>query len=218
MYQTRNTKQRMNSGFTLRLAIIFSLVAHFLLLWPGSATHIPDGGDHGVTRLDGRLAVAPLALPALATTPRVVESVERLRRAVPPAPTFRSRPADTSPVAALTTIPSQAAEKPESSVASSDAEGLRSYRLTLARQARKVWIYPPQALAEKWEGTAEVRIDIQPGGRLLDTRLERSSGHVVLDAAALKMIAAAAAVAVLPEDLRGHPLSIVLPVRFSLGE
>ncbi len=99
-----------------------------------------------------------------------------------------------------------------------DAEGLRSYRLALAQQARKVWIYPPQALAEKWEGTAEVRIEFQSGGRLLNTGLERSSGHEVLDAAALKMIAAAATGVVLPEILREHPLSIVLPVRFSLGE
>jgi protein TonB len=93
-------------------------------------------------------------------------------------------------------------------------DGLRSYRLALASQARRFKSYPPQAVASGWQGTAEVRLDIGGEGRQPEVHLQRSSGRDQLDQAALAMISAAAEYAVLPETLRGKKFAVVLPVVF----
>jgi protein TonB len=48
--------------------------------------------------------------------------------------------------------------------------------------------------------------------------LARSSGHEILDQAALEMLRQAAARAVLPESLRGQSFAVLLPVVFEVKE
>ncbi len=99
-----------------------------------------------------------------------------------------------------------------------DADALRGYRMALALQARRLKRYPPQAMAAGWQGTAEVRIAVGPGGRAQVTELARSSGHELLDRAALGMIESAVQRAVVPAALQAHAFAVVLPVVFSLEE
>lgn len=97
-------------------------------------------------------------------------------------------------------------------------DGLRGYRLAVAGQARRFKRYPAQALASGWEGSAEVRLEVGGDGRAHAATLSRSSGHELLDRAALAMIDAGAERARVPESLRGRAFAIVLPVVFNLGE
>ena len=102
-------------------------------------------------------------------------------------------------------------------LASLDADGLRRYRLALARETRRAWVYPQQALMHKLEGTTEIRLELLAGGRFAAARIEKSSGHTALDDAALKIITSAANAAPVPNSLLGEPVSILLPVVFSIG-
>ena len=70
--------------------------------------------------------------------------------------------------------------------------------------------YPAEAIAQGLEGEADVLLVIDPSGQVVATRLEASSGHPSLDAAALR---AARALRSLPADA---PRETVLPIRFRL--
>lgn len=96
-------------------------------------------------------------------------------------------------------------------------DGLRGYRLAVAGQARRYKRYPAQALASGWEGSADIRLEVGGDGRAQAATLSRSSGHELLDRAALAMIDAGAERARVPESLRGRAFAIVLPVVFNLG-
>ena len=70
--------------------------------------------------------------------------------------------------------------------------------------------YPKAAILQGLEGTAEVMIFLDAEGKVLAARLEATSGHAILDEAALKV---ARALKTLP---RGAPTEIVLPIVFRL--
>ena len=97
-----------------------------------------------------------------------------------------------------------------------DADGLRQYRLALAREARRFKRYPERALLAGIGGTAEVRVE-QAAGALPVARLAHSSGDEALDAAALNMMREAAPRTLIPEPLRGRSFSVSLPVIFDAG-
>lgn len=94
-----------------------------------------------------------------------------------------------------------------------DADGLRQYRLALAREARRFKRYPERALLAGIGGTAEVRVE-QAAGALPVARLAHSSGDEALDAAALNMMREATPRTLIPEPLRGRSFSVSLPVIF----
>lgn len=71
-------------------------------------------------------------------------------------------------------------------------------------------LYPPEAVAAGLQGEVRVRITLDAVGAVADARIARSSGHAVLDAAALR---AAYALGRLPGAPAGEA---VLPVIFRL--
>lgn len=95
-----------------------------------------------------------------------------------------------------------------------DVEGMRQYRLVLAREARHHKRYPPEAMARGLGGTVEVRVAVAGGGVPQAVQLARSSGNGQLDEAALDMMRKAAFLALVPEPLRGRPFAVSLPVVF----
>lgn len=98
-----------------------------------------------------------------------------------------------------------------------DVASLRLYRLALASEARRFRHYPEAAKRAGLTGTAEVRV-ASGLGAVRPPELVRSSGHALLDAAALEMVSAAAQRVAVPEGLRGHDFSVVLPVVFNVRE
>jgi protein TonB len=99
-----------------------------------------------------------------------------------------------------------------------DAEGLRAYRIDLARSARAHKRYPVLARERGWTGTAEVRVAVSAEGRARQVLLARSSGHELLDREALAMLSRAAAASPVPESLRGREFAVSLAVTFDLDE
>lgn len=99
-----------------------------------------------------------------------------------------------------------------------DADGIRAYRIDLARGARAHKRYPGIAQERGWAGTAEIRVAVSREGRLRQILLGRSSGHDVLDREAVEMMSRAAAAAPVPESLRGREFAVSMPVVFALDE
>ncbi len=99
-----------------------------------------------------------------------------------------------------------------------DADGIRAYRIGLAREARAYKQYPSLARERGWKGTAEVRVDVSQDGQPRQILLARSSGHDILDREAVHLMSRAAASAALPESLRGRAFAVRLPVVFDIPE
>jgi periplasmic protein TonB len=99
-----------------------------------------------------------------------------------------------------------------------DADGLRSYRLALAREAKRHKRFPTRAIEAGWVGTTELRVSVSADGMAPTVRLEKSSGHDALDEAALDMLRDALPTTPVPPSLRGRAFVVNLPVVFELPE
>jgi len=69
--------------------------------------------------------------------------------------------------------------------------------------------YPPEAVAKGIEGETILMLRYDPDGTLLDAKIARSSGHAILDQAALRAVRAT------PRIGEG-PREVLLPVTFAL--
>ena len=107
------------------------------------------------------------------------------------------------------------AEHP-AAVAGPDADGLRQYRLSLASATRRFKRYPALALDSGLTGRAEVQVVVAANGLAEPPQLASSSGHELLDQAALEMISRAVQLTRLPQQLRGQAFAFKLPVLFEL--
>lgn len=238
---------RIWGGFFLQ-ALVLSLLGHGVVLgalssWSegGLEAVLP------AVPLQGRLVAAPPSAPAVAARPavkpepvppaprEVVEVPQPARpqppapvAAVPPAPTFVSASSRSAgPVATeadgeaarhVLRVPGNAAPVVARHDPGPDAAGLRQYRLTLAGEARRLRSYPESARRAGLSGTAEVRVTVEAGVAVRRADLTRSSGHALLDRAAVDMLREAASRAAVPDALRGLSFAVLLPVVFEVEE
>ncbi len=219
MYQSPAANQRMKIGVSLRRALIWSLAAHvFILVLTRNDAEFEGSGVKQVisTTISTKPVVSPPSTPATPLpAPLVAAKSDNVTVPVIRQPRKDAESPKREEAIALVNEPS--ASPLPSRAAAPDAEGLRNYRLTLAREARRVWRYPQQALDQQWQGTTDIRIELLPGGRLLSARVEKSSGFPLLDEAAQLMMSNAAASAQVPASLAGDSLSVLVPVKFSLA-
>jgi protein TonB len=232
----------------LRYAIVASLLLHLLILWPASLRVLTKDTPlllQATLRLMPQAPAEqvppkspPRALPPAPTfapsvpkpESRVLEQPTPLSVPHPPAalaePVLKPIP-EAGPVTAglaATSVPAVAGGSAggslmtDANASGEAADGLRGYRLALATQARRFKRYPPQAMARGWTGTADIRVEVGSDGAPHAATVVRSSGHELLDGAALAMIDAGALRARLPESLRGKPFAVVLPVVFNLDD
>jgi protein TonB len=162
-----------------------------------------------------RPAIAPVE-PAPAPTPEPAKS------APPPAkPVKPAKPAKPATAASAASVAEQAAQGPKLGNAgaggvSADERGkasLSDYRSKVAARLRRARSYPAAARAENLTGTATVTFTINTGGGVGRASLAKSSGHRILDQAALDMVARAAPFPPLPAGA-GNSITITVPVRF----
>lgn len=223
----------------LRFALVASVLLHLLLLWP---TNLRPPGIEGTPALHAALRTlpAPDPIPPAKPLPRAAPLGPAPERPAAPfleQPRVVSVPQISSPAAEKSAPPSSATPTadvrmppaiaveagvatPLSEAGASGAalDGLRGYRLSVASQARRFKRYPPQATVAGWAGTTEVRLEVGLDGLPRAATVVRSSGHELLDQAALAMIDAGAQRARLPESLRGRAFAVVLPVVFNLED
>jgi len=82
----------------------------------------------------------------------------------------------------------------------------------LARHKR----YPHYARARHMTGTVAIRIAINRQGEVIESSIEQSSGHRILDDATLRMLERASPLPKPPDSVDERQLSMIIPVRFSL--
>ncbi len=215
----------------LLAGLTVSVLFHSLLLWPVAVPRLPGRAEPAPLAATLRPAALPEALPAAPPTPPREAAPAPRRAAVPQ----RAAAAVAEPLSAAVGVPSPVAPAPATAGESApsapaagaatfaeevapDAEGMRRYRIGLAREARGHRRYPPLALERGWTGTAEVEVGVSRQGRARGVLLARSSGHDILDREALAMMSLAAAAVVPPESLRGREFSVRLPVVFDLED
>jgi protein TonB len=217
-------------------AFAISLLLHVFLLWPALSAW-RDAVPAAPLMASLRPMTVPGALATSATVSKPVtagksEKAAKQTLAQPlaiPDASAEMRPA--VPSFLTETIPARSSEAPVSAAAAQptisaalptsdgiDADGLRSYRLALAREARRFKRYPSQAVDAQWSGTAELRVTVQADGVAMAAELTKSSGHAALDDAALDMLRHALPVTPVPVVLRGRAFAVNLPVMFELPD
>jgi protein TonB len=183
-------------------ALALSLVLHALLFAAGSWLYHPVR----------RALAAPVA--QLDVTLR---SRDALAKSQPPLfldesvqPDARA-PAPVRPVRAPLAHVGHAANTSRTAVAVDSGAALvgEAARQANAQMAREL-LYPPEAIARGLEGQALVLLFLDASGNAIAARLEASSGHALLDDAAVR---AARTLRALPDSA---PREALLPVRFRL--
>lgn len=91
------------------------------------------------------------------------------------------------------------------------------WQRTLTGRVAQLQAYPPQAMAEEQSGTVMVGLIVLRDGRLEKASIRRSSGHEILDAAALSTVWKAQPFPALP-CVAPSRVHFSLPVRFLLAE
>ncbi len=229
----------------LRYAIAASVLLHILVLWPGAvrvltkdtpsvlqatlrrppqppAELVPPAPARAIARPQSELAPTPAPpepKPASSVLERPTPSSVPQTVAAPAVPVLQAAPRpESAPTAASVSSTAGGSLVTEANASGEAVDGLRGYRLAVATQAKRFKRYPAQAMASGWEGSADIRVDVGSDGRPRPAAVVRSSGHELLDRAALAMIDAGALRARLPESLRGKSFAVVLPVVFNLDD
>lgn len=99
----------------------------------------------------------------------------------------------------------------------SNTQMLSRYEQLVSLWIQKFKLYPEAARADFLRGEALVRIRIDRRGNIRDYVLERSTGHEILDRAAVDMIRRANPVPAVPNDYpAGETFEFLIPVNFQL--
>jgi protein TonB len=76
--------------------------------------------------------------------------------------------------------------------------------------------YPRAARLRREEGTVLLHFTIDRGGRLLDWRIERGSGHAALDREVAAMLGRSAPLPAMPAEMPQNRLELTVPVQLHL--
>lgn len=176
-------------------AFALSLTLHAVTLLLPSPWQKPSARDVAISILTARLEVRepePPPKPEVTEEPVIKSKVEEPMTAEITKPRPKPRPKE-RPV-----------EKKPEPLAGQQLDD------ALAQLADKL-LYPPEAIRQGLQGETVVLLDVGEGGRIVSALVASSSGHAVLDQAALRAVRQ---VGSLSPMLAGR--SILLPVRFRL--
>jgi protein TonB len=189
MFELRNPIVFADAGhLRLATACLLSLLFHAAILGAGSLITLRPGRAHPPPPLQAKL-IPPQPLPS----PPALLIPETPQPPVRPDPTPRPTP---KPL-------------PPSRPARTGFTAVDAAKMALQQIAERPF-YPEEAITLGLEGEALVRLFLDESGNAITARLEHSSGHAILDEAAVR---AARTVHSLPA---GTPTEILLPVRFRL--
>jgi protein TonB len=147
--------------------------------------------------------VPPPKPPAVKPPPKPRPVVQRA------APTPTEAPSTEAATTAATTTATASASRATAVVTTSWQGRLQAH---LARFKQ----YPADARMSHQEGTPVVRFTMTRSGKVLNYRLENSSGHDSLDREALALIERAQPLPQLPDEIPNVTIELVLPLRFQL--
>jgi len=113
----------------------------------------------------------------------------------------------------------------QTTTASAAAHTTRSEPALLARKNITVYLqktvaanfhYPVLARRQGWQGKVRLAMHIEANGKLSSIRVQQSSGHGILDQAAMQTLQTIKHIPEAVSWLQGHALDIVLPVEYRL--
>jgi protein TonB len=112
-----------------------------------------------------------------------------------------------------------AALAPQAAAQSQAAEAFKAWKLRVTQHmAVRKKRYPPVSIARREQGSVEVAFTIDRRGRLISSRIARSSGFAALDNAALELVRQAQPLPLPPAGLSLPPhVNFTLPVNYRFG-
>jgi protein TonB len=168
---------------------------------------------------------APVARPEpVARKPRPVERAPRppaprqaaeVQREPVPLASQEPAPPHAEPAPPILTRPPEPAQA-SVAIAPPSLDLLAGYGSTVSRLLARHREYPRIAAMRGWEGTVTMRLRVGATGRLLEAKVDSTSGHAVLDTQALDMVKRVAELPPPPEGLRGREFAVLVPVVFRL--
>lgn len=215
----------------MRQALIFSALLHVLLL-AILRTDYPVGSESGRKR-------GPLLVATLVEAPVEKASVDKRSTSVltrTKVGSIRQTTGDSRKLFRLTagkqsplpnlhvegSTPSGDRDRGDNTssfqVATSDPEGIREYRLLLARTARQFKNFPALATQFRWQGEVVLAISKPLGAGVPTVSIATGSGQAPIDEQAVVLMTQAVRAASLPDSLQGEKFFILLPVHYHIEE
>lgn len=149
--------------------------------------------------------------PKAAPPPKPVETA-----AVAPTPVHTPPPAVAGSQGKAGTKDAKETGSGDNSQGGGQAGAAADYMSVLQAWLEKHKEYPRSARLRRIEGAVLLYFSIDRDGRLLAYRIERSSGHRMLDTETIAMINRAQPLPPIPNDMSRDKLEVVVPVQFSL--
>jgi protein TonB len=163
--------------------------------------------------------------PVVQSTPVVESAVEPAQEASQPVQQAQAVETQSAPSSSAATASSgQAANAPVgnatdtrnstggAAVSAPSPNYIAKLRLWLERHKD----YPKLARRKRMQGVVLLYFRVGRDGSVMAQEIREDSGHVLLDEAALEMLARATPLPAFPQDMQGDYLDVVLPVEYSL--
>ena len=188
-------------------SLALSLALHALVIAAIAQLALPNPRHAKSAPADLKVSLRePRAVPETPAPPTLLLPQEAPRNANAAAPQRASRPADILVAAPGRTAPPRSATSVPDTLPRLEGAAAASAMEQLKRELP----YPPEAIERGLQGEAVVLLFLDASGNALAARLEASSGHALLDDAAVR---AARTLRSLPDSA---PREVLLPVRFRL--
>ena len=209
----------------------------------GAASPLVCQEDYDITLLAGEPAPTPPEEPA-ETPPAPVEQpdpvdvpppvetppepVEAPPEPMPEAPAAASLPAiDMASLVSVASVParppvaaSRSSTAPAGAGAGAPGDGsddpTASYAGVLKAWIERYKSYPFRARSKRLEGIVQVSFSIDRRGALLEASVVGSSGHRILDKAALSLLNSVEPLPPPPSEVTGDPLFFVIPISYTV--
>lgn len=186
-------------------AVALSLALHAMALTIGLRPLTLRTPQPPASELKVHLSELPKPAAPEAPVPRLTLP-EPQQNAIATAPMAAVKPRPAQAAARLAPPDDSKASKAEAAIPRLSGDAARKAAEQLARELP----YPAEAIERGWQGEAMVLLFLDNTGNAIAARLEASSGHAILDEAALR---AARQLRSLPDSA---PREALLPVRFRL--
>jgi len=158
--------------------------------------------------------VAPAPDPEVAVQPpppqEVKQETPKRQEPRPPAPTTSAPQAIPEQMAAIPAAPTQGRLVPTNS------NVVPTWKTQIVALLERNKRYPETAQSRREQGVAQVFFSLDRQGRVLESRVVRSSGANALDEEALALLRRAQPFPPPPRELAGEHIDLTVPIRFNL--
>lgn len=199
---------------------------------PAPVSDVPPGPQQTLSSPDPAPEDPPKvsAPPSPAPNPPVpVPKPEKLHKVVKkskPAPVLKKPVPDKTQPADQTTAP-PAAEAPPALNQAAPAPGASSshasqspttWQGALLARLERYKRYPAEAMADHQEGVPMLHFAMDRHGHVLSARIQRGSGHTLLDQEALALVRRAEPLPSPPDSVAGDPVVLTVPIEFYMEQ